>query len=87
MYGPGISYTIIEKRGRAIRNEPVFYNYFCSFRNDGGSGALYAGGGAVKRGVGNPTWIRNKEELKLIKKHADKWCRDNGYPVPRKKKK
>jgi len=81
MYGPGIN--CMERE----RNEPVFYNYFCSFRNDGGPGALYAGGGAVKRGVGNPTWIRNKEELKLIKKHADKWCRDNGYPVPRKKKK
>ena len=29
--------------------EPVFYNYFCSFGNDGGTIALYVGGGAVKK--------------------------------------
>ena len=31
------------------RNEPVFYNYFCSFRNDGSTIALYAGGGFMKK--------------------------------------
>ena len=23
----------------------------------------------------------------LIKKYADQWCRDNGYPIPKKRKK
>jgi len=39
-----------------------------------------------KREVGNPSWRPNKEEVKLIKKYADQWCKDNGYPVPKKKK-
>ena len=26
-----------------------------------------------------------QEESRLIKKHADKWCRDNGYPIQRRK--
>ena len=30
-------------------NEPVFYNYFCSFRNAGCPGALYVGGGSMKK--------------------------------------
>ena len=34
-----------------------------------------------KRGVGNPTWIRDSRETKLIKKYADQWCKDNGYPI------
>ena len=41
MYGPGIN--CMERE----RNEPVFYNYFCRFRNDGGTIALYATGGFV----------------------------------------
>ena len=24
-------------------------------------------------------------ESQMIKKHADQWCRDNGYPIQRKK--
>ena len=28
-------------------NEPVFYNYFCSLRNDGGAIALYVGSGSM----------------------------------------
>ena len=43
MYGPGIN--CMERE----RNEPVFYNYFCSFRNDGSTIALYAGGGFMKK--------------------------------------
>ena len=26
-------------------------------------------------------WGGPREESKLIKKHADEWCKDNGYPV------
>ena len=41
----------------------------------------------MKRGVGNPTWIRDPVELKLIKKYANQWCKDNGYPIQKKRKK
>ena len=27
----------------------------------------------------------NQQESQMIKKHADQWCRDNGYPIQRKK--
>ena len=33
----------------------------------------------MTRGVGNPSWIRDKKEAKLIKKYADQWRKDNGY--------
>ena len=26
-------------------------------------------------------WGGVREECQMIKKHADKWCRDNGYPI------
>jgi len=26
-----------------------------------------------------------REESKLIEKHADQWCRDNGYPLLKRK--
>ena len=31
----------------------------------------------------SPNWGGAREECQMIKKHADKWCRDNGYPVPK----
>ena len=34
---------------------------------------------------GNPNWGGARLESKLIEKHADQWCRDNGYPVQRRK--
>ena len=40
-----------------------------------------------KKRVGNPTWIRDAKEVKLIEKYADKWCKDNVYPTPKQKSK
>ena len=34
-----------------------------------------------KRGVGNPTWIRNPVEAELIRQFHNQWCRDNGYAI------
>ena len=41
---------------------------------------------ATKNQSGKPMNEKNKrggaqEESKLIKKYADQWCRDNGYPI------
>ena len=30
---------------------------------------------------GNPNWCGSRLNSKLIKKYADQWCRDNGYPI------
>ena len=38
-----------------------------------------------KRGPGNPNWGGAREESKLIEKYADQWCKDNGYPLQRRK--
>ena len=38
-----------------------------------------------KRGVGNPNWIRDAAEVKLINKFHDQWCKDNGYPTRKQK--
>ena len=37
--------------------------------------------GKKNKGPGNPGWGGWREESRLIKKYADQWCRDNGYPV------
>ena len=37
------------------------------------------------KGPGNPNWGGAREESKLIEKHADQWCRDNGYPLIKRK--
>ena len=34
-----------------------------------------------KRGPGNPDWGGAREESQLVKKYADQWCKDNGYPI------
>ena len=34
---------------------------------------------------GNPNWGGAREESRLIEKHADKWCKDNGYPLQKRK--
>jgi len=31
-------------------------------------------------------WGGAREECLVIKKHADKWCKDNGYPVRKRKR-
>ena len=34
---------------------------------------------------GNPNWGGAREESKLIEKYADQWCKDNGYPLIKRK--
>ena len=34
-----------------------------------------------KRGVGNPTWIRNAVEAEQVRQIHNQWCRDNGYAI------
>ena len=31
-------------------------------------------------------WGGARKECLVIKKHADKWCKDNGYPVRKRKR-
>jgi hypothetical protein len=37
-----------------------------------------------KREPGHPNWGGAREESKLIKKYADQWCRDHGYPIKKR---
>ena len=37
------------------------------------------------RGPGNPNWGGARKESKLIEKYADEWCKDNGYPLIKRK--
>ena len=37
------------------------------------------------KGPGNPNWGGQRVESKLIEKYADEWCRDNGYPLIKRK--
>ena len=39
----------------------------------------------IKKGRGNPNWGGARLESKLIEKYADQWCRDNGYPIQKRK--
>ena len=39
----------------------------------------------VKKKPGNPKWGGSQVESKLIKKYADEWCRNNGYPIKERK--
>ena len=39
----------------------------------------------TEKGPGNPNWRGARKESKLIEKHADQWCRDNGYPLIKQK--
>ena len=32
-----------------------------------------------------PKHINAQEEARLIEKYADQWCKDNGYPIQRRK--
>jgi len=34
----------------------------------------------------HPSWGGAQEESRLIKKYADQWCRDNGYPIRKRKR-
>tara|TARA_R110000824_G_scaffold7975_1_gene36410 strand:+ start:150 stop:317 length:168 start_codon:yes stop_codon:yes gene_type:complete len=35
----------------------------------------------IKRGVGNPTWVRDTSKDQLMREIHQQWCRDNGYPA------
>ena len=39
----------------------------------------------MKKRVGKPKWGGAQVESKLIEKHADQWCKDNGYPLQKRK--
>ena len=44
---------------------------------------------AIKNHSGRLKSVKSKhggfrEESKLIKKYADQWCRDNGYPIQKR---
>ena len=39
----------------------------------------------MKKRPGNPKWGGARLESKLIEKHADQWCKDNGYPLIKRK--
>ena len=39
----------------------------------------------IIKGRGNPKWGGARLESKLIEKYADQWCRDNGYPIQKRK--
>ena len=36
------------------------------------------------KGPGNPNWGGAQEESKMVKKYADQWCIDNGYPIQKR---
>ena len=38
-----------------------------------------------KTGPGNPNWGGAREESLLIAKYADQWCKDNGYPIQKRR--
>ena len=38
-----------------------------------------------KREPGNPNWGGAREESILIAKYADQWCKDNGYPIQKRR--
>ena len=38
-----------------------------------------------KNKPGNPNWGGNRLECKVIQRRADQWCKDNGYPIQRRK--
>jgi len=39
----------------------------------------------TEKGLDNPNRGGARKESKLIEKHADQWCRDNGYPLIKQK--
>ena len=39
----------------------------------------------MKKRPGNPKWGGTQQECKVIQERADQWCRDNGYPIQRRK--
>ena len=46
---------------------------------------IYVSCGSVKKRPGNPNWGGARQESKLIEKYADEWCKENGYPLIKRK--
>ncbi len=61
------------------------YSYLYFFRFDGITFFVYVSVGFMKKRPGNPNWGGAREESKLIEQHADQWCKDNGYPLQKRK--
>ena len=61
------------------------HSYLYLFRSYGFTFFIYVSGGAMKKRPGNPNWGGARLESKLIEKHADQWCKDNGYPLIKRK--
>ena len=61
------------------------YSYLYFFRFDGFTVFVYVSGGPMKKRPGNPKWGGNQQECKVIQQRADQWCKDNGYPIQRRK--
>ena len=61
------------------------YSYLYFFRFDDITFFVYVSVGFMKKRPGNPNWGGARLESKLIEKHADQWCKDNGYPLIKRK--
>ena len=61
------------------------HSYLYLFRSYGFTFFVYVSVGPMKKRPGNPKWGGAREESKLIEQHADQWCKDNGYPLQKRK--
>ena len=61
------------------------HSYIYLFRSYGITFFVYVSVGPVSKRPGNPNWGGARLESKLIEKHADQWCKDNGYPLIKRK--
>ena len=69
---------------RRVKTKSI-YSYLYFFRFDGFTVFVYVSVGPMKKRPGNPKWGGNQQECKVIQQRADQWCKDNGYPIQRKK--
>ena len=69
---------------RRLKRKSI-YSYFYFFKFNSFTFFVYVSEGGVKKRPGNPKWGGARLESKLIEKHADQWCKDNGYPIQRRK--
>ena len=63
----------------------VFFFYLYLFRFDDFVKSVYVSRGSMKKKRGNPNWGGAREESRLIEKYADEWCKENGYPLIKRK--
>ena len=69
---------------RRVKTQSI-YSYLYFFRFDGFTFFVYVSVGSMKKRPGNPKWGGNQQECKVIQERADQWCKDNGYPIQRRK--